>query len=88
MRRLAVTGEARSPESSQARTASMTWVRVICVTSGSYTNEIAGMFATEVMGTFCPLTGCTNTGCGGGVVEQAAKPSVKIPAISFFMLFP
>jgi len=87
IRRRAVTGDARSPESSHARTASITCVRDICVTSGSYTNEMAGMFATDVMGTFCPLVGCINTCCGGDD-EQAARLSTATPANNFFMLFP
>ena len=87
MRRRAVTGDARSPESSHALTASITCVRDICVTSGSYTNEMAGMFATEVIGTFCPLVGCINT-CCGGAEEQAARPATEITVNNFFILFP
>jgi hypothetical protein len=87
MRRLAVTGDARNPESSQERTASITWVRLICTTSGSYTKEIAGMLATAVMGRFCPLTGCSNT-LLSGEDAQATSASVLETINNFFMCFP
>lgn len=87
IRRRAVTGDALRPESSHVRTASITCILDICETSGSYKNEMAGMFATEVIGTFCPLVGCIKT-CCGGADEQAAKPDTEIIAIIFFILFP
>lgn len=87
MRRRAVTGDALRPASSHRRVASITCSLDICATSGSYKNEIDGMFATDVMGTFCPLVGCMNT-CCGGVDEQAARPKTEMPINNFFILFP
>ena len=82
--RRAVTGDALRPASSHRRVASITCSLVICVTSGSYTNEMAGMLATDVIGTFCPLVGTANT-CFCGVDEQAVRPSTMIPPNNFFI---
>jgi hypothetical protein len=47
---------------------------------------MAGILATEVIGTFWPLVGTANT-CFCGVDEQAVRPNTMIPPNNFFMLF-
>jgi hypothetical protein len=46
---------------------------------------MAGMFATEVIGTFCPFVGGLKT---GGFDEQATNPIAPNIINNFFIVFP